>query len=112
MLTFHIMVFAWQRVEEQLKRNFRIIDRNRTQELHTIQLLLHQLPSNHHDIISRTDAPNIVLFLGFIHVMRRPCWCTEQWQNVAQVLHNNTIKSLEEFFLYSSVNQHGRRDVT
>ena len=31
-------------------------------------------------------------FLVFTHVMRRPCWCTKQWQNVAQVLRNNRIK--------------------
>ena len=24
--------------------------------------------------------------------MRQPCWCTKQWQNVAQVLHNSRIK--------------------
>ena len=32
-----------------------------------------------------------VIFLVFTHVIRRPCWCTKQWQNVAQVLHNNNI---------------------
>ena len=86
--------------------------RNRTQELHTIQLLLHLLRSNHHDNISRTDAPNVVLFLVFTHMMRRPCWCTEQWQNVAQVLHNNRTKFPKEFFRYCSGHQHGRRGVT
>ena len=30
--------------------------------------------------------------------MRRPCWCTKQWQNVAQVLHNNRIKLPKDFF--------------
>ena len=30
--------------------------------------------------------------------MRRPCWCTKQWQNVAQVLHNNRIKFPKDFF--------------
>ena len=30
--------------------------------------------------------------------MRRPCWCTKQWQNVAQVLHNNRIKVPKDFF--------------
>ena len=44
--------------------------------------------------------------------MRRPCWCAKQWQNVAQVLHNNRIKFLKDFFRYCSVHQHGRRDVT
>ena len=24
--------------------------------------------------------------------MRRPCWCTKQWQNVTHILHNNRIK--------------------
>ena len=52
------------------------------------------------------------LFLVFTHVMRRPCWCTKQWQNVAQVLHNNRIKFPEDSFRYCSVHQHGRRDVT
>ena len=37
-------------------------------------------------------------FLVFIDVMRRPCWCTKQWQNVAQVLRNNKIKSQKTFF--------------
>jgi len=30
--------------------------------------------------------------LVFTHEMRRPCWCRKEWQNVAQVLHNNRIK--------------------
>ena len=51
-------------------------------------------------------------FLVFTHVMRRPFWCTKQWQNVAQVLHNNRIKFPKDFFRYCSVHQHGRRDVT
>ena len=33
-------------------------------------------------------SPNC-LYLVFTHVMRRPCWCTKQWENAAQVLHNN-----------------------
>ena len=53
------------------------------------------------------------LFLVFTHVMRRPCWpCTKQWQNVAQVLHNNSIKFPKDCFRYCSVHQNGRRDVT
>ena len=52
------------------------------------------------------------IFLVFTHVMRRPCWCTKQWQNVARVLHNNRIKFPKDFFRYCSVHQHGRRDVT
>ena len=51
-------------------------------------------------------------FLVFTHVMRRPCWCTKQWQNVVQVLHNNIIKIPVDLFRYSSVHQDGRRDVT
>ena len=49
-------------------------------------------------------------FLLFTHVMTRPYWCTKQWQNVAQVLHNNRIEFPKELFPYCSV--HGRRDVT
>ena len=45
------------------------------------------------------------VFLVFTHGIRRPCWCTKQWQNVVQVLHSNRIN-----FLCSV--QHGRRDVT
>ena len=52
------------------------------------------------------------VFLVFTHVMKRPCWCTKQWQNVAQVLYNNRIKLPKDFFRYCSVHQHGRRDVT
>jgi len=51
------------------------------------------------------------LFLGCAHVMRRTCWCTKQWQNVAQVLHNNRTKFPKDFFHHCSVHQHGRRDV-
>ena len=51
------------------------------------------------------------LFLGCTHVMRRTCWCTKQWQNVAQVLHNNRTKFPKDFFHHCSVHQHGRRDV-
>ena len=50
------------------------------------------------------------LFLVFTHVMIQPCWCTKQWQNVAQVLHNNIIP--KDFLRYCSVHQYGRRDVT
>lgn len=39
--------------------------------------------------------------------MRRPCCCTKQWQNVAQVLDNNIIKFPKDFLSYCSVNQHG-----
>ena len=51
------------------------------------------------------------LFLGCTHVMRRTCWCTKQWQNVAQLLHNNRTKFPKDFFHHCSVHQHGRRDV-
>ena len=51
-------------------------------------------------------------FLVFTHVMRRPCWCTKQWQNVAPVLHDNRIIFSKDFFRYCSAHQHGRRDVT
>ena len=51
-------------------------------------------------------------FLVFTYVMRRPCWCTKQWQNVAQVLRNNRSKLPKDFFRYCSVHQHGRRDIT
>jgi len=54
----------------------------------------------------------LIILGGYTHVMRRPCWCTKQWQNVAQVLHNNRIKVPKDFFRYCSVHQHGRRDVT
>ena len=37
-------------------------------------------------------------FLVFTRVIRRPCWYTKEWQNVAQVLHNNRIKFLKDFF--------------
>ena len=50
--------------------------------------------------------------LVFTQVMRRPCCCTKQWQNVAHVLHNNRIKFPNDFFPSCSVHQHGRRDVT
>ena len=55
--------------------------------------------------------PEFILFLVFTRVIRLPCWCTKQWLNVAQVLHNNGVKSSKEFFRYCSVHQHGRRDV-
>ena len=37
-------------------------------------------------------------FLVFTHMMRQPCWCTQQWQNVAQNLHDNKVKFPKEFF--------------
>ena len=43
------------------------------------------------------------IFLVFPHVIRRPCWCTKQWQDVAQVLHCNRIKFPKDFFRYCSV---------
>ena len=49
--------------------------------------------------------------LVFTHVMRRPCWCTKQWQNVAHVLRNSNIKFPKDFFHDCSEHQHGRRDV-
>ena len=50
--------------------------------------------------------------IGFHYVMRRPCWCTKQWQNVAQALHNNGIKFPKDLFHCCCVHQHGSRDVT
>ena len=44
----------------------------------------------------------VIEFLVFTHVMRRPCWCTKQWQNVAQVLHNNRIKFPSAIVLYTN----------
>ena len=44
--------------------------------------------------------------------MRWPCWCTEHWQIIAHVLHNNRIKFPKEFFHHCSVYQHGHCDVT
>ena len=58
------------------------------------------------------DNTVLLIFLVSTHVMRRPCWCTKQWQNVAQFLHNNRIKFPKDFFRYCSVHQHGRRDIT
>ena len=55
---------------------------------------------------------SINLFLVFTHVIRRPCWCTKQRQNVAQVLHDNRIEFPKDFFRYCSVHQHARRDLT
>ena len=37
--------------------------------------------------------------LGFTHVMRRPYWCSKQWQNFAQILHSNIIKVPKDFSL-------------
>ena len=51
-------------------------------------------------------------FLVVTQVMRRPCWCTKQWQNVAQVLHNNRIKVPKDFFCHCSIHQRGHHDVT
>ena len=61
--------------------------------------------------MQNTQLMNLV-FLLLTHVMRRPCWCLKQWQNVAQVLHNNEIKFPKDFFRYCSVHYHGRRDVS
>ena len=44
--------------------------------------------------------------------VRSNTWCTKQWQNAAQVLHDNRIQFPKVFFGYCSVHQHGRRDVT
>ena len=52
------------------------------------------------------------LFLVFSHVIRRPYWCTQQRQNVAQVLHKNRIKFPKDFFHCCSLQQPGHCDVT
>ena len=43
-------------------------------------------------------------------MIRRLSWCTEQWQNVAQILNNNRIRFHKDFFPYCCVHQHGCRD--
>ena len=48
--------------------------------------------------VSQPIKGSFLLFLGYTHVMRRTSWCTKQWQNVAQVLHNNRIKFTNSFF--------------
>ena len=40
------------------------------------------------------------LSLACIHVIRRPCWCAKQKQNVARVLHNNRVKFPKDFFAF------------
>ena len=30
--------------------------------------------------------------------MRPPCWCSKQWQNIAHVLHNNSMKFPKDLF--------------
>ena len=48
------------------------------------------------------------VFLVFSHVMRLPFWYTKEWQNFAQVLHNNRIKFPKDFcslFHYCSLHQ-------
>ena len=49
--------------------------------------------------------------LGFHSRDETACWCTKQWQNVAQVLHSNRIKVPKDLFHCCSVHQHGRRDL-
>ena len=57
------------------------------------------------------------IFLVFTHVMKRPCWCTKQWENVAHVLHNNRIKFPKDFLaivLYTNmaaVTSHENREL-
>ena len=56
--------------------------------------------------------PNSVAILGFHSRDETAILVSNQWQNVAQVLHNNRIKIPKDFFRYCSVQHLGRRDVT
>ena len=47
--------------------------------------------------LSRKELLERKLYLVFTEVMRRPCRCTKQWQNVAQVLLGNRIKGRDPF---------------
>ena len=41
---------------------------------------------------------SVTQFLVCTHVIRRPCWCTKQKQNVARVLYNNRDKFPKDVF--------------
>ena len=36
----------------------------------------------------------------FNHVIRRPCWCTKQWQIMAHDLHSNRVNSQKTLFSF------------
>ena len=33
-------------------------------------------------------------------MIRRPCWCTKQWQIMVHVLHNNRVKFPKDYFSF------------
>ena len=78
-------------------------------------------PDSKLDMVRYIAAVNYIpfyVFLVFTHVMRWPCWCTKQWENVAHVLHNNRIKFPKDFLaivLYTNmaaVTSHENRELT
>ena len=52
-----------------------------------------------------------MIFLVFTHMMRRPCWYTKQWQEIAHVFNNNSIKFPKYFLHICSVHQQCLRDI-
>ena len=46
----------------------------------------------------------------FNHVIRQPCWCTEQWQ-IWLIFCTKIESNSQDFSLFCSVHQHGSNDV-
>ena len=45
------------------------------------------------------------IFLVFTHVMRRPCWCTKQWQNgkFCIIIESNSQKTFFAVVLFTNM---------
>ena len=80
--------------EKRLQIPFKMRSFQKWAKLATIQGLMVSLGQK----LKLSKTCEKLLFLVFTHVMRRPCWYTKQWQNVAQVLHNNGPNSQKTFF--------------
>lgn len=56
-------------------------------------------------------ADEAIESLVFSHVMRPPCWCSKQWQNIAHVLHNVSIKfAIVQYTNMTTVTSHESRE--
>ena len=49
-------------------------------------------------IVAKVHSPSLLQFSRFSLTRWEACWCTKQWQNSSQVLHNDRIKFQMNFF--------------
>ena len=60
----------------------------------------------HLHAVTVVRSPLLLIFLVFTHLIRRPCWCTKQWQMSLKfciMIERNSQKTYFAFVLYTNM---------